>query len=1147
MPRERTGEIMGKGTSKIGSLTVAVNNTPQAADDKFSSFEDLLSYLDVLANDAGGAAKSLFSLSDKLSIEDGGTTSAADIVAAGKVMTITTAIGAKASIVVSGANAGTIEYDSSALDSLALGETVVDTFTYVIQLGNGTYSLATVSVTVTGTNDRPTVGAALSGNGVEDGAAFSINMIAGAADVDHGAVLSVANVTGLVPGVTVSGTTLTVDPAHSGFQALKAGEIQTVVVSYNVVDEHGLGVPQTATITITGTNDRPTVAAALTAAGNEGDASFTVDMLAGASDVDHDAVLSVADVTGLVDGVTFSGSTLTVDPTNAAFNALKAGEPLVIVVSYNVVDELGLSVPQTATITITGTNDRPTVAAALTAAGNEGDASFTVDMLAGASDVDHDAVLSVADVTGLVDGVTFSGSTLTVDPTNAAFNALKAGEPLVIVVSYNVVDELGLSVPQTATITITGTNDRPTVAAALTAAGNEGDASFTVDMLAGASDVDHDAVLSVADVTGLVDGVTFSGSTLTVDPTNAAFNALKAGEPLVIVVSYNVVDELGLSVPQTATITITGTNDRPTVAAALTAGAAEDSAAFTINMLTGASDVDHDAVLSVTNVTGLVPGVTFSGSTLTVDPTNAAFQSLTAGEPRVIVVNYNVVDEHGLSVPQSATITITGTADIPTISGQTTGSVTEETVLSATGTLSIVDLDAGQSSFQAQSGIAGTYGSLSITAGGVWTYTLNNSALNVQALNSGQSVIDTVTVRSADGTPQVISITVNGQNEVSAALINAVGALTSQMQLFMSFTDANLDGNQDGFARNAVLDVNANSQEVTYGDFDGDGDIDFVNSSFGDGNVYYFRNNGDANHDGIPEVTKVAIPVGAQNGWSVYATDIDGDGDLDLLVGGNYQTNDQILVNRGDSNHDGVPEFTAMTLPGTIGHSYGMAAGDVNGDGYQDVVLTNFAYGPMQVFYGQGDTNADGLPNFSTVQAPPRPNGSDISAVVADMDGDGDKDIVVTQWGGQRYIDYNMGDTDGDGKPNFVMKTIGVAGNSSFDIKAVDIDGDGDMDLVTTNYGVNAFLYINRGDTNGDSFPDFTTQNIAINSTYSVDFGDWDHDGDADLIFSSASGIHLVENRGVAPGGSINFAIANIATSEQNWSLDVTFVPDLFA
>ncbi len=58
------------------------------------------------------------------------------------------------------------------------------------------------------------------------------------------------------------------------------------------------------------------------------------------------------------------------------------------------------------------------------------------------------------------------------------------------------------------------------------------------------------------------------GHTLTIDPTNPAFDYLALGEPLEIVVSYDVEDAQGATVAQTATITITGTNDAPVISTA---------------------------------------------------------------------------------------------------------------------------------------------------------------------------------------------------------------------------------------------------------------------------------------------------------------------------------------------------------------------------------------------------------------------------------------------------------------------------------------------------------------------------------------------------------------------------------------------------
>ncbi|WP_186706782.1 cadherin-like domain-containing protein, partial [Vibrio cyclitrophicus] len=101
--------------------------------------------------------------------------------------------------------------------------------------------------------------------------------------------------------------------------------------SYNVVEYDDEGnvlstTPTTATITITGTNDAPTVAG-VSATKTEDDASFTLDLLANSSDVDASDELKAEDVTltsGDAKGVSLSNGEFTVDP--SAYNALASGE-----------------------------------------------------------------------------------------------------------------------------------------------------------------------------------------------------------------------------------------------------------------------------------------------------------------------------------------------------------------------------------------------------------------------------------------------------------------------------------------------------------------------------------------------------------------------------------------------------------------------------------------------------------------------------------------------------------------------------------------------------------------------------------------------------------------------------------------------------
>ena len=104
------------------------------------------------------------------------------------------------------------------------------------------------------------------------------------------------------------------------------------------------------------------------------------------------------------------------------------------------------------------------------------------------------------------------------------------------------------------------------------------------------------------------------------------------------------------------------------------------------------------------------------------------------------------------------------------IGGTTSGSVTEDSpTTTATGTLTAADVDNTNNLFQTVAAGAATtngYGTFGMTAAGVWTYTLNNSNATVNALNTGGTLNDSFSVLSADGTSQVVNVTINGNTDV---------------------------------------------------------------------------------------------------------------------------------------------------------------------------------------------------------------------------------------------------------------------------------------------------------------------------------------------------------------------------------------------
>ena len=109
--------------------------------------------------------------------------------------------------------------------------------------------------------------------------------------------------------------------------------------------------------------------------------------------------------------------------------------------------------------------------------------------------------------------------------------------------------------------------------------------------------------------------------------------------------------------------------------------------------------------------------------------------------------------------------------DVPTISGTSTASLIEDSSTTvASGTLTVADTDSGESVFTSPTtaSLAGSYGAFTFNAtSGYWTYTVDSTKSAVQALASGATATDTLTVYSYDGTvSKTITATVTGVNDV---------------------------------------------------------------------------------------------------------------------------------------------------------------------------------------------------------------------------------------------------------------------------------------------------------------------------------------------------------------------------------------------
>ncbi|MBD9574350.1 retention module-containing protein [Pseudomonas sp. PDM23] len=697
----------------------------------------------------------------------------------------------------------------TAFDHLAAGAEETVTFTYQAKDNNGALSdPQTVTITVTGTNDAPIAYA--DSATTEENTVFN-GQVPTASDVD-------GSITGyqLVTGVGANNGTLTfnADGSYSfnpgkDFDGLAEGESRDIAFTYQAKDDNGaLSDPQTITITVTGSNDAP-VASATTGAVKE-DAQISGQLAA--TDADNGAQLSYA-----LDKAAPAGFSIdadgkwTFDASGSEYQHLKAGATQTLSIPFTVTDEHGATSSSSLTITITGTNDAPVANAASAKVGED---KFSFGKLT-ASDVDDGAKLSFSLNDKAPAGFTlFKDGTWAFSGLDPAYQSLAAGETKVLSIDYTVTDEHGATSTNTLTLTVTGTNDTPIALPSLLNGVKE-DAQISGELKA--IDVDNGAQLTYSLNKAAPAGLTLnSDGKWSFDASDAAYQHLKAGATQLISVGYTVTDEHGASTQSVLVITVTGTNDAPKADAA-TAAAKED--AVSKGQLT-ATDVDDGAKLSF-SVSGNPPaGFTLkTDGSWSFDGKNPAYQSLAEGETKDVQVKYIVTDEHGATDTQTLTITVTGSNDPAVIGGVASVNVNETNAPVTTGgLLTVSDVD-GPASFQAQSNVAGKYGTFSLGTDGTWTYTANDA---YNELKQDEKLTDSFTVKATDGTSATVTVNIVGTNDAPVAFGDSKttgenAAFTSQVPLA---TD--IDGSVVGYE--LATDVGQGHGSLT---FNADGSYTF--------------------------------------------------------------------------------------------------------------------------------------------------------------------------------------------------------------------------------------------------------------------------------------------------------------------------------
>jgi hypothetical protein len=266
---------------------------------------------------------------------------------------------------------------------------------------------------------------------------------------------------------------------------------------------------------------------------------------------------------------------------------------------------------------------------------------------------------------------------------------------------------------------------------------------------------------------------------------------------------------------------------------------------------------------------------------------------------------------------------------------------------------------------------------------------------------------------------------------------------------------------------------------VTLGDVNGDGRLDIITANYSGNSTSVLLGNG----DGTFAATTTFSTGMATNPRSVALGDVNGDGRLDIITANRNSSTTSVLLGTGGS------AITATFLPqpslATGSDPRSVTKGDVNGDGFLDIITANENDSNVSVLLGNGNGTFKTQATFATGSSPR-------SVTLGDVNGDGKLDIITAN-----YDDDNVSVLLGNGNGTFATQATFGTGDEPYSVTLGDVNGDGKLDIITANYGDdNVSVLLGNG--NGT----FANQATFATGTdpYSVTLGDVNGDGKLDII-----------------------------------------------
>lgn len=232
--------------------------------------------------------------------------------------------------------------------------------------------------------------------------------------------------------------------------------------------------------------------------------------------------------------------------------------------------------------------------------------------------------------------------------------------------------------------------------------------------------------------------------------------------------------------------------------------------------------------------------------------------------------------------------------------------------------------------------------------------------------------------------------------------------------------------------------------------------------------------------------------------------DLDGDGDLDLLVGNKISsqaTRSAVLVRFENTGSPTTPQFVLRdSLDVLPSYHYAPAIADLDDDGFPDMLLGTWNDG---IAYYRGTSSGFELVDEGFVQLT---RGSHTTPALVDIDGDGDLDLFVGETSGTINLYRNNGTRS---RPAFELVSdefqdidVGRRSVPAF----LDVDGDGDYDMIVGSEANGLVIFRNDGTAEEPIFHEIEAVTDMIPALATPAFADLDGDGAVDLVVGGHGG-----------------------------------------